>query len=144
VASAGCSPYYTSLAASCAAQDVTLTTPPDLSARFTFITPNLCDDMHDCATAAGDRWLAGVVPQILSSPAYRAGTLVLFITWDENDAGGSLVPTYVVAPSVPKGTRSAAGFSHYSLLSTTEELLGLSPLLGAAASAPDMRAAFHL
>lgn len=137
-------PYYTSIAATCAVQDVPLTGALDLSARFTFITPNLCDDMHDCSTSAGDRWLAALVPQILASAAYRSGSLVLFITWDENDAGGSLVPTYVVAPSVPKGIRSAASFNHYSLLRTTEELLGLTPLLGAAASAPDMQAAFHL
>ena len=34
-------------------------------------------------------------------------------------------------------------FDHYSLLRTTEELLGLRTFLGAAEKAPSMRAAFH-
>lgn len=136
--------YYTNVAAACRAQDVRLGPVPDLSARFTLITPNLCHDMHDCSTAAGDRWLASEVPQILDSPEYRAGSTALFITWDENDSGGSRVATYAIAPSVPPGTRSTAAFDHYSLLRTTEELLGLSPLLGRAATAASMTTAFHL
>jgi hypothetical protein len=35
-------------------------------------------------------------------------------------------------------------FSHYSLLRTTEALLGLRAKLGQAATASDMRRAFHL
>ncbi len=136
--------YYTPIAAACAAQDVPLGATPDLSARLTVIIPNLCNDMHDCSTATGDHWLAGEVPQIVDSPQYRSGTTVLFITWDENDSGGSRVPTYVVAPSVVPGTRAPQKFDHYSLLRTTEDLLGLRPLLGRAATAADMSTAFHL
>ncbi|HET9078312.1 MAG TPA: alkaline phosphatase family protein [Acidimicrobiales bacterium] len=136
--------YYTNIAAACAAQDVPLGPVPDLSARFTIITPDVCSDMHDCSTATGDRWLAGEVPQILGSAGYRSGSTVLFITWDENDSGGALVPTYVIAPSVPPATRSSQPFDHYSLLRTTEDLLGLRPLLGKAAAATDMSPAFHL
>src|SRR2546421_3684400 len=58
-------------------------------ARYIFITPNLCDDMHNstgCATSDrlrnGDNWLAGVVPKILASPVFRNNG-ALFITWDE-------------------------------------------------------------
>jgi hypothetical protein len=136
--------YYTALASRCATQDVPLTDPPDLSAPFTFVTPNLCDDMHDCSTAAGDAWLAREVPEILASPEYRSGGTALFVTWDENDAGGTLVPLYVVAPSVPPGERVVSPVDHYSLLRTTEEMLGLAPLLGRAATAAGMRRAFHL
>jgi hypothetical protein len=137
-------PYYTNLAATCPSQDVPLQSPPDLTGRFTFITPNLCHDMHDCSTATGDTWLSQEVPAILATPEYRAGSTALVITWDENDSGGTLVATYVVAPSVPPGTRSATSYSHYSLLRTTEEMLGLTPLIGAAATATDMRAGFHI
>jgi hypothetical protein len=49
----------------------------------------------------------------------------------------------VISPSTPAGTRSGTFFSHYSLLRTTEELLGL-PKLGQASSARSMAAAFHL
>ena len=40
---------------------------------FSFITPNLIDDMHDGTIAQGDAWLASHLPAILSSRAYRAG-----------------------------------------------------------------------
>jgi len=136
--------YYTNLGPSCAAQDVPLGPTPDVTARFTLITPDLCDDMHDCSTSAGDSWLAGELPRILDSGTYRAGHTAVFITWDENDSGGTTVPTYVIAPSVPAGARSATPFNHYSLLRTTEELLGLLPLLGGAATANSMAEAFNL
>jgi hypothetical protein len=42
------------------------------------------------------------------------------------------------------GARVATALNHYSLLRTAEQLLGLSPLLGAAASAPSMVSAFNL
>jgi hypothetical protein len=84
------------------------------------------------------------LPQILDGASYRAGHTAIFVTWDENDSGGTKVPTYVVAPSVHPGTRSAVVFNHYSLLRTTQELLSLEPLLGAAASANSMIAGFNL
>jgi hypothetical protein len=137
--------YYANLAGSCRRQDVPLGTRPDLSARFTFVTPDLCHDMHDCSVSSGDRWLAGFVPQIVRSRQYAAGRTALFITWDEDDGSSSnRIPTLVIAPRTRPGTRSARPFSHYSMLRTTEELLGLPVSLGAAARAPSMRAAFGL
>ncbi len=136
--------YFTSIRQACQGQDVSLTTPPDLSAAFTFITPNLCDDMHDCATSAGDSWLAREVPLLLDTPQYLSEQTVIFITWDESTGSTQQVPLLVIAPSVPRGARVAGFFNHYSLLHTTEQLLGLTPLLGAAASAPSMVSAFNL
>ena len=126
---------------------------PDLSARFTFVTPNLCHDMHSCPTQSdsttevrtGDAWLASFLPKVVATPEYASGSTVVFVTFDESEGGSSQqVPTFVISPSTPRGARSGAPFTHYSLLRTTEELLGLSPYLGAAASAPSMRAAFGL
>jgi len=136
--------YYVNLGATCRSDDVPLTLPFDLSARFTFITPNICDDMHSCPVAVGDRWLARIVPEIVASPQYQSQSLVLFITFDENDGGPTnQVPTYVVAPSVPRHSRVGVALTHYSLLRTTETLLGL-PLLGAARTATSMVNPFHL
>lgn len=136
--------YYTNLARTCGRQNVKLGATPDLSARFTFITPNLCHDMHDCSVETGDRYLAGLVPQIVDSPQYKAGRTAVFITWDEDDGStGNHIPTLVIAPHTAPGTRSSKRFTHYSLLRTTEEMLGLKKL-GAAAKAPSMRAAFGL
>jgi hypothetical protein len=50
----------------------------------------------------------------------------------------------VIAPSTPAGTTSASTFDHYSLLRTTEEMLGLTTYLGEAANAVSMRSAFGL
>ena len=135
--------YFTNLP-SCAHNDVPLTYPLNLSAAFTMITPNVCDDMHSCSVATGDAWLQKNVPLITASPEYRAKSLALFITFDESTvAASNKIPTYVVAPTVPRGEHNATYFTHYSLLRTTETLLHL-PLLGGARSASSMLAPFHL
>jgi hypothetical protein len=103
---------------------------------FTSITPNLCDDMHDCSVATGDRWLATWIPRILSTASYRSGNTALFVVWDEPSPAADVI----VAPSVRPGTVSATPVDHYSLLRTTEELLGLPPLANAA-TATSLRAA---
>jgi phosphatidylinositol-3-phosphatase len=144
--------YYADLTG-CAQRDVPLGPRPDLSARFTFVTPNLCHDMHSCPTQSdsttevrtGDAWLASFLPEVVATPEYASGSTVVFLTFDESEGGSSQqVPTFVISPSTPRGARSGAPFTHSSLLRTTEELLGVAPYLGAAASAPSMRAAFGL
>ena len=142
--------YYTNVRAACERQDVPLAATPDLSARFTFVTPNLCHDMHSCGSTAGDQvqvgdqWLAGFMPSVLSSAQYQAGRTAVFITWDEDDESSDQhIATLVVAPSVPAGTAPTTAFNHYSLLRTTEEMLGL-PAIGNASAAASMRASFRL
>jgi phosphatidylinositol-3-phosphatase len=143
--------YYTNIASQCAARDVPLGSVPDLSAPFTFITPSTCHDMHSSScgsdsaseTKNGDTWLASFLPKVLASPAYRSRQTVIFVTWDEDDFHHDQhIATIVIAPSVRRGTRASAAFTHYSMLRTTEDLLGL-PHLGGAATAPGMRAAFR-
>ncbi len=136
--------YFTSLGPACTHQDVPLTWPLTLSRAFTLIVPNVCHDMHDCSIAIGDAWVRRAVDAIVASAPYRAGQLVLFITVDENDAdAANRVPTYVVAPSVPRGTVVTSAYTHYSLLATTEALLGLHRL-GAARRAATLLSPFHL
>jgi phospholipase C len=125
---------------------------------FSFITPNLCNDTHDCPVATGDAWLSRWVPAIVASPAYRAGGTVIIVTWDEGEGGdsddcatntsdvGCHVATLVVSPTTPRGTRSDVLYNHYALLKTTEQLLGIRRYLGHAndAGTRSMRPAFHL
>ena len=135
--------YYTNLGGTCEKLDVPLRKRPDLSAGFTFVTPNNCNNSHDCSVQTGDRWLRKFLGQVFSRE-YRAGRTAVFVTWDEDDGSDSNhVATIVAAPSVRPGTRPSARFSHYSLLRTTEEMLGL-PLLGKAAQATSMRRAFGI
>jgi hypothetical protein len=136
--------YYSSLASTCQRDDVPLSFPLNLSAAFTIMVPNICDDMHSCPVATGDAWLRRIVPLVLASSQYQSRSLVLFITFDENDSMASnQVPTIVVAPTTPKGERVGVRLDHYSLLNTTETLLHLG-LLGAAKTARPMTKLFHL
>jgi phosphatidylinositol-3-phosphatase len=152
-------PYFTRLR-DCATFDVPYgRLASDLSAgklpAFSFVTPNLIDDMHNSSVAEGDKWLAANLPTILKSHEYTSGSTAVFITWDEGEGGtatkcatnatdvGCHVATIVISPSTRRGTRSAKLFNHYSLLGTAEQLLGL-PALGKAASFPTMTSAFHL
>lgn len=107
---------------------------------FVWITPNVCNDMHDCGVIAGDSWLKTWVPKILASQAWKDNG-VLFITFDEGTtrkgccsyAAGGKVYTLVISPLVRPGFVSNNPYDHYSLVKTIETAWNL-PLLGKAAS----------
>ncbi len=83
--------------------------------------------------------------KVLASAEYAAGRTAVFITWDEDDdLSGNHIPTLVIAPSIAPGTKVAQRLDHYSMLRATQEMLNLAPLLGNAATAVDLRAAFNL
>jgi len=105
--------------------------------RFTWITPDLCHDMHDCSTETGDRFLSTLVPPVLRALGPRG---VLFLTWDEGRSGrgcctkskGGNVAAIVAGPLVRPGTVTRIPLDHYSLLKTIEQSWHL-PELGEAA-----------
>jgi hypothetical protein len=85
-----------------------------------------------------------LVPTIVHSRAYGRGHTALFVTFDEgHGGGGNTVATVVVSPYTRVGTVAHKHFTHYSLLRTTEHLLGLG-YLGRAATARGLSKAFHL
>lgn len=159
---------YATLAARCAAWEVPLGTPQRGELRdqlvggtlpaFTFILPDI---PHDTGPAA-DQFLSDWMPAITGSSEYRAGQVAVFITWDQGltaaqpgetcddqtHADASAYPgcrvAFIAVGPATGGVRSSAYFTHYSLLRTTEEMLGLRDYLGAAAQAHSMRAALHL
>jgi hypothetical protein len=128
---------------------------PDLQqhtqARYNFIAPNQCDDMHNtCApindsVKQGDTWLAQNLPAILNSAAYKNGGIV-FITWDEGEGGDGPIGMIVLSPDAKGGGYSnTIHYTHSSTLRTLEEIFGVTPLLGDAAHAADLRDLFkHL
>jgi phosphatidylinositol-3-phosphatase len=115
-------------------------------ARYNFITPNLCDDMHNSVGCSslnsvknGDNWLSQEVPKITGSQAYKDGG-ALFITWDEGE-GGSDGPIGMIALSPfakGDGYSNSVHYTHSSTLRTVEEIFGVTPLLGDAAHATDL------
>ena len=114
------------------------------AARYNFITPDLCDDMHNstgCASSDsvknGDTWLSQNVPAILSSAAYRNGG-ALFITWDESEQGDHPIGMIVMSPKIKPGYSNSLAYSHSSTLRTFEEIFSVTPMLGDAANATDL------
>jgi phosphatidylinositol-3-phosphatase len=131
-------------------------TTPALS----FITPDLCEDGHDSPCVDGrpgglvsaDAFLRQWVPEILASPAYADGGLLL-VTFDEADGfqsdssaccseptgpstpmpgiagpGGGRTGAVAISPYIRPGTVSDTPYNHYSLLRSLEDLYGVGHL----------------
>jgi phosphatidylinositol-3-phosphatase len=99
---------------------------------FSFVVPNMCNSMHDCAVRVGDAWLRRTVGPLLHLP--RAA---IFITFDEgrtSDRGGGHIATLAVGTAVRRHAVFTRPTNHYGLLRTIEDAWGL-PRLGASANA---------
>jgi hypothetical protein len=73
------------------------TRPP----AFALITPDLCDDMHDCSLATGDAWLAKFVPPLLRVP--RTAVFVVFDEGSTNANGGGHVAAIAAGTAISGG-----------------------------------------
>ncbi|HEY3676239.1 MAG TPA: alkaline phosphatase family protein [Candidatus Tumulicola sp.] len=109
---------------------------PAQPASVMFITPNMCNDMHDCPTLTGDRWLQRNLPPIIAWNMKNDGLLV--ITWDEAepDNGTNKIPTLLIGPMLKAGTTSSQRIDHYAVLRTIETALGLGCLQKDCSSSP--------
>ncbi len=112
--------------------------------RYNFITPNLCDDMHDssgCPTSNsvknGDTWLSKAIPTLMASSAYKNGGIIM-ITWDEGEGGDGPIGMIVLSPNAKHGYSNTIHYTHSSTLRTLQEIFGVGPLLGDAAKATDL------
>jgi acid phosphatase len=110
--------------------------------QFAFITPNLCDDMHDCAPSVGDAWLQANAPALLKA---LGKTGVLIVTFDEgttklgccaDGSAGGHIYTVVAGPGAATVSISTP-VDQYSMLQMIEDNWGL-PRLGSAATTPSM------
>jgi phosphatidylinositol-3-phosphatase len=104
--------------------------------QVSFVTPNLCNDMHDCSVKTGDSWLQ----KNLGGYASWAQThnSVLVITFDEDEGTDTNnIPTVLYGQPVKPGSSSSTTYSHYDLLRTIEDMEGLT-YAGNAASASDI------
>ena len=113
-------------------------------ARYNFITPDLCNDMHDPCDplndpiAQGDTWLSQQLPPMLASSAYQSGGAI-FIVWDEAGTGDGPIGMIVLSPFAKgQGYQNTISYTHSSTLRTMEEIFGVAPLLGSAASDTDL------
>lgn len=102
-------------------------------AQFVWITPNMCNDMHDCSINTGDTWASKNLPDLIAWDTAHRGLLIL--TFDENDGSpGNQIPTILI------GNVNAGQFSqtvnHYSILRTIEDIFGVKALGSAASASP--------
>ena len=121
---------------------------PGAATGFSFIAPNLTNDMHDPFPSDstnipnGDAWLGPRVDDILGSAPYQKGGL-LVVLWDEDDNSGGLtgnddpVGLFVLSPYARSGGfQSTLKADHYSLLATIEDGFNTPRLGNAGMSRP--------
>ncbi len=112
-------------------------------ASFIWITPNICNDGHNCSPNTAGAWLDKMVNQIVSSNQWKDNG-ALYVTWDEGNGGdyrgisangniissggGGHVLTLVIEPGLAAGTEITQPMDHYALLKTIETNFGLGQL----------------
>ena len=111
---------------------------PNALPAFSFITPTLCNDGHDCANSVVDRWAHAHIDPVLRSRAYAAGRVAVFVWYDEDRP----VPNLWIAPTARAGPQHLIGAGYAGTLGAWESMLGL-PCLARACTAPNMRPAAH-
>jgi hypothetical protein len=116
----------------------------DSVAAYNFITPNLCNDMHNAdgcpqadAIKNGDDWLAAAMPNILNSAVYARGAAV-FVTWDESEGPDAPIGMLVLSPFAKPGYENGTHYTHSALLRTVQEIFAVQPFLRDAADSPDL------
>lgn len=111
-------------------------------ARYNFITPNLCNDMHgggSCPSTngilMGDTWLAQEIPRIMNSAAYTNRGAII-ITWDEGTKNVAGPYGTILLSQFAKGGgyRMTNRLDHTATFRTLQEIFGV-PFLFAAKNA---------
>jgi hypothetical protein len=113
--------------------------------NYVWIDPDIFNDQHSGPPGVGSAWLQSVVTPIEKSPIWNSTAIV--VTYDEgtgtsmegfnataatpllNTTGGLAgnIYTVIASPLVRAGYNSTHPFQTYSILTTTEWLLGLCP-----------------
>jgi len=113
--------------------------------NFSYIVPNVCNDMHNGASACQDvsdhaiilegDYVAGeIVNAIMTAPVWTQGNNAIVITFDEGNTnkgccdknpGGGHVYTAVITNNGPRGLQDPTPYNHYSFVATVEAAFGL-------------------
>jgi hypothetical protein len=109
--------------------------------NYGFITPNGCNDAHDCSLNVADNWLMTNIDPLIKSPVFQSDGLLIIIfdeSASDNTNGGGQVAAVIVSPFGKGGYKSTTAYRHESVLGLMLEGLGVRVLPGAAATAPKM------
>jgi phosphatidylinositol-3-phosphatase len=154
-------------------QQLALDLQNDDVADYNWITPNQYNDQHSALTngyggpagtpntgqaseiAAGDNFVARLVPLIMASDAYKDHGAIL-LWWDESEGGddaGRTLPFIVISKDAHPNVgglpyASSVQYSHSSTLRTMQEVFDVDPdggfpFLGDASVATDLKALFR-
>ena len=139
--------YFVDERTACQANDVPLPRlATDISSghlpNVGMITPNLCNDAHDCSLRTTDAFLRAWVPRIMKGPDYTSGRLTIVVTFDEGVGSSQTVETVVINPALHAKVVSAA-LTHAGLSRWLYRVSGSTPKNGVATAA-DFGAAFGL
>ena len=106
--------------------------------NYIFITPNLCNDAHDCDLNVADAWLANLLTTLVPALDATSQPYLIVLTFDEGqgnhsccglpEEAGGRVATVLVSPSAKSAFQDDTPYTHYSLLKTIAESWGLSYL----------------
>jgi hypothetical protein len=107
--------------------------------NFSFITPNLCNDAHDCDISVADTWLQNLMNQLKPALDAPAKPYLIILTWDEGQGdhsccglpklAGGRIATIFISPQAKSGFQDDTPYSLYSILKTIETAWNLN-LLG--------------
>jgi len=139
--------YFLDERTECQANDRPLTSlPGDITAgtvpNVGMITPNLCNDGHDCSLETADAFLKTWMPQIMNGPDYQSGRLTVVVTFDEGVGTDQTIQTVVVNPALD-GVVVGSPLTHAGLSRWLYRITGSAPE-NDAATAADFGAAFGL
>jgi hypothetical protein len=110
--------------------------PTDYSTLPTvsFVTPDMCNDMHDCSVGTGNSWLQSHFDGYAQWA--KTHNSLLIVTFDEdNSLSMNHIYTAFVGQGVTPGTYSEK-ITHYTVLRTIESAYGLTAIGGAASVSP--------
>jgi hypothetical protein len=95
-----------------------------------FVIPNLCNDMHDCAPVTGDAWLSIHLDGYIQWAKTHNSLLIL--TFDEDDGSESNQIVTFFEGAMVKAGQYGESINHYNVLRTLEAMYSL-PYAGQAA-----------
>jgi len=100
---------------------------------FSWVTPNVIDDSHDCSVQQANSWLSVVVPAILTTKTFETdASAIVVVTFDEPTTGTyGTTPVYfaVAGPGAKLHYSSSTKFTHLNWLATVESNWSLGCLV---------------
>ncbi len=106
--------------------------------NFIFISPNLCNDAHDCTLDVADQWLATQLDRLIPALDDTNSPYLIVLIFDEAERHrtilglpirtGGRIPVVLISPQAINGFQDDTPYTHYSLLKTISAAWHLSYL----------------